>query len=56
LNKTKIAIWAKDASSGEGFDADVYVSSWPRLEPNPDFIVYNIEFVPSDEQRDPTWT
>jgi len=52
---TKIALYPKDAASGEGLDADFYISGFSRNENNEDFIVYSVTAEPTDEQRDPAW-
>lgn len=58
FGKSKIAAWPLDvaaASGGEGLDADYYVSGFSRVESNPEFVKYNVELKPTDEQRNPTW-
>jgi len=52
---SKIALYPKDAASGEGLDADFYISGFSRSENNEDFIVYSVTAEPTDEQRDPAW-
>lgn len=52
---TRIALYPKDASSGEGLDADWYITNFSRAEDNEDFIKYNVEARPTDEERDPSW-
>lgn len=55
LNRTKVALYAKDAASGQGIDADWYITSFSRDESNSDFIKYSAEAKPTDEQRNPAW-
>ena len=54
--RTRIALYPRDAAGGEGLDADYYITAFNRSEDNEEFITYNVTAVPTDEQRDPTWT
>lgn len=56
FGKSRIAAYPTDASSGEGLDADFYVTSFTRNEDNEDFITYDVELKPTDEARDPAWS
>lgn len=53
--KTKLAFWAKDASTGEGLDADYVITGFSRDENNANIIAYNVEAKPNDGQRNPVW-
>jgi len=55
MNATRIALYPKDASSGDGLDADYYITGFNRAEGNEDFITYQVTAEPTDETRDPTW-
>lgn len=55
MNNTKIALYPKDAASGEGLNADFYISGFSRNENNEDFIIYSVTAEPTDEQREPVW-
>ena len=54
-NRTRIALYPTDAAGGDGLDADYYILKCARNESNPDFIVYDVEAKPTDEERDPVW-
>lgn len=56
FGKTKIALYPKDAATGEGLDADYYIVDFKRDEANEEFISYNVTAKPTDETRDPSWT
>lgn len=56
LGKSRLAFWATDAASGEGLDADFYITSFTRNEPLEDIITYSVTAKPTDELRDPTWS
>jgi hypothetical protein len=56
MTKARIALYPTDGTSGEGLDADYYVSALVRSEGNEEFITYAVTAVPTDELRDPTWT
>jgi len=56
MNDTKVALYPTDAASGEGLDADYYITNFSRNESNEDFITYSVTAEPTDETRDPTWT
>ncbi len=45
----------KSAASGEGLDADFYVTNFSRNEANEEFIAYSVTAEPTDEERDPAW-
>jgi hypothetical protein len=55
MNDAKVALYPKDDASGEGLDADYYITGFSRNESNEDFIIYSVTAEPTDEQRDPTW-
>ena len=55
-NDTRVALYAKDADSGAGLDADWYVTQMNRNEDNEGFIFYNCTAEPTDELRQPSWT
>ncbi len=55
MNDTRIALYPTDAASGEGLDADFYISSFSRNEANEEFIAYSVTAEPTDEERDPAW-
>jgi len=56
MNQTRVALWPTDATSGEGLDADFYISEFRRSEDNEGFITYNVKAEPTDELRDPAWS
>lgn len=56
MNKGRIALYPTDAPSGEGLDADFYVTTFNRAEDNEGFITYAVTAEPTDEARDPSWT
>jgi hypothetical protein len=53
---TRIAMFAKDITAGEGLDADWYITEFSRDESNSEFISYKVTAVVTDEDRDPAWT
>jgi hypothetical protein len=55
MNDTRVAFYPKDAASGEGLDADFYVTAFSRSESNEEFITYSVTAEPTDELRDPAW-
>ena len=55
MNDTRIAFYPTDADSGEGLDADFYVTNFSRNEANEEFIAYSVTAEPTDEERDPGW-
>lgn len=55
MGKTRIALYPTDAASGEGLDADWYITAFGRNETNEDFIKYSVTAQPTDEVRDPNW-
>ena len=55
MNDTKVALYPTDGASGEGLDADYYITAFNRAENNEDFIVYSATAEPTDEGRDPNW-
>lgn len=55
LAKTRIAIYAKSATSGKGLDADVYVTQMNDNQPLKDKQTYELTFKITDEQRVPTF-
>jgi len=55
MNDTRIALYPTDAASGEGLDADYYITNFSRNEANEDFITYSVTAEPTDEERDPAW-
>lgn len=56
MNDTRIALYPTDGASGDGLDADYYITNFSRSEPNEDFITYSVTAEPTDEVRDPAWT
>ena len=52
---TRIALYPTDADTGEGLDADFYITKFSRNEANEDFITYSVTAEPTDEERDPNW-
>jgi hypothetical protein len=54
-DKTRLALYPTDASSGKGLDADYYITEFSRSETNTQFITYSVTAVPTDESRDPVW-
>ena len=52
---TRIALFPTDAASGEGLDADYYITNFSRSESNEEFITYSVTAEPTDEARDPAW-
>jgi hypothetical protein len=55
LADTRVALYPKDAATGEGLDADWYITQFSRAEDNEDFIKYSVQARPTDEERDPAW-
>ena len=55
MNDTRIALFPTDAASGEGLDADYYITNFSRSESNEEFITYSVTAEPTDEARDPAW-
>ena len=56
MNSTRIALYPTDASSGEGLDADFYITKFSRSEANEEFMTYSVTAEPTDEERDPAWS
>jgi len=56
MNDNKIALYPTDGASGEGLDADYYITGFSRNESNEDFITYSVTAEPTDEIRDPAWS
>ncbi len=56
MGKSRVALFPKDAATGEGLDADFYITGFTRDESNADIIAYNVEAKPTDELRDPAWS
>ena len=56
IGKSRIALYPTDADGGEGLDADFYITAFTRNEPLEDVITYSVTAVPTDEERDPTWS
>lgn len=56
MNDAKVALYPTDGASGEGLDADYYITGFSRNENNEDFITYSATAEPTDESRDPQWT
>jgi len=50
-----IALYPKDAESGEGLDADFTITKFTREEPLTGVIQYRCEGKPSDELREAQW-
>jgi len=55
MNDNRIALYPTDDASGEGLDADYYITNFSRNESNEEFITYSATAEPTDEVRDPTW-
>lgn len=55
MNDTRVALFPTDGASGEGLDADYYMTGFSRNENNEDFITYSVTAEPTDEQRNPVW-
>lgn len=53
--KASIALYPKDATAGEGLDADWNITSFTRNEPLEDVITYSVEAKPNNEDREPIW-
>jgi hypothetical protein len=56
MGQSKIALYPTDKASGEGLDADFYITGFNRTEDNDGYIMYAVTAKPTDEQRNPTWT
>jgi hypothetical protein len=55
MGDNRIALYPTDAASGEGLDADYYITNFSRSESNEEFITYSVTAEPTDEVRDPAW-
>ena len=55
LNRTAIAVLARDKASGQGPDADWIVTNFSREENLEDAIAYNVTLKPNTDLRKPTW-
>lgn len=55
FNNTRIALYPTDKASGDGLDADYYITAFNRSEGNEEFIEYSVTAQPTDEGRDPVW-
>jgi hypothetical protein len=55
MNDTALAMYATDITSGEGLNADWYITEFSRDENNAEFINYKVTAVLTDEDRDPVW-
>lgn len=55
INHTKIAIFAKDRSGGEGFDGDFYVADFDEEQDDEGIIFRNVGFEPAIDGREPIW-
>ena len=55
FSKGKVALWPKDAESGEGLDADYGITGFSRNEQLTEVIAYNVTAKPNNEQREPQW-
>ncbi len=56
LNDTTISLWARDAATGEGPDADFNVAQFNRNESLEEGIQYNVRCVVDTDLRVPTWS
>jgi len=56
LNKTKIALYPKDRASGEGLDADFYVTGFSDNQPLKDKQTIEVTAKITDESRSPAWS
>ncbi|MDD4889060.1 MAG: hypothetical protein PHU85_03950 [Phycisphaerae bacterium] len=55
--KTAVALWARDHVTGEGPDADFYITSFGREEALEDGIWYSVKAEACDDNgRSPTWS
>ena len=52
---TAVAMYPKDITSGEGLNADWYITEFSRDENNTEFMNYKVTAVLTDEDRDPAW-
>lgn len=52
---TALAMYATDITSGEGLNADWYITEFSRDENNAEIISYKVTAVLTDEDRDPVW-
>ena len=55
IAKTRIAAYAREDSTSEGFDADWYVGDVTDGQPNGDFQTLDVTLVYTGEARDGTW-
>lgn len=55
MGDNRIALYPTDGASGEGLDADYYITNFSRSESNEEFITYSVTAEPTDEVRDPAW-
>jgi hypothetical protein len=55
MNDTALAMYATDITSGEGLNADWYITEFSRDENNAEMISYKVTAVLTDEDRDPSW-
>lgn len=53
-NKSKVAVYARESATGEGINADFYVSL-SRSEPLKNRIEYDFTLTPTNELREPAW-
>ena len=55
MGDNRIALYPTDGATGEGLDADYYITNFSRSESNEEFITYSVTAEPTDEVRDPAW-
>ncbi len=55
LDKTRLAVYATEYDTGEGFDADWYVGDITDGQPNGDFQTWNVTLKYTGEERDGSW-
>jgi len=56
LNKTKVAMYPKDLTSGEGLDADFYITGFTDNQPLKDKQTVEVTAKVTDESRAPAWS
>lgn len=55
INRTPIALWAKNKTGGEGINGDFGITNFSRNEQLRDVMVFNVEAKPNNEIREPVW-
>ena len=51
----RIALYPRDSASGEGLNADYYITAMTDNQPLKDKQTWTVTAKPTDEQRDPAW-